>query len=209
MAVTLEHQLRLGINALGLDVPPATQQYLLKYLELLAKWNKAFNLTAVRKPEDMVTRHLLDSLSVAPYITGRNILDVGTGPGLPGIPLSFLMPEKHFVLLDSNSKKTRFLSQLQIEMKLSNITIVNQRVENFRPDMHFDIIITRAFASLRDMLVMTGHLVSPTTRVLAMKARLDEDLSSLPPEYEVKGIHPLHIPALDARRQLVEVVCRG
>jgi 16S rRNA (guanine527-N7)-methyltransferase len=180
---------------------------LLKYVELLDKWNKTYNLTAVRKPDQMVTRHLLDSLSICPHLRGKRILDVGTGAGLPGIPLAIAFPERHFTLLDSNNKKTRFVIQAASELELSNVDVVQSRVENAQFPEPFDTIITRAYSSVGDMLKQTSHLLAKEGAFLAMKginpvAELDE----LTPEYLVKESIEIKVPGLDEARHLLEIV---
>jgi 16S rRNA (guanine527-N7)-methyltransferase len=180
---------------------------LLKYVELLDKWNKTYNLTAVRKPDQMVTRHLLDSISICPYLRGKRILDVGTGAGLPGIPLAIVFPERQFTLLDSNNKKTRFVIQAASELELSNVDVVQSRVENAQFPESFDTIITRAYSSVGDMLKQTSHLLAKEGVFLAMKginpvAELDE----LSPEYAVKESIEIKVPGLDEARHLLEIV---
>ena len=162
---------------------------LVQYLLLLEKWNKAFNLTSIRQIDEMLERHLVDSLSIAHYIEESCILDVGTGPGLPGIPLSIMYPEKTIHLLDSNGKKTRFLQQAKIELGLSNIHIVKSRVESFQPEAQFDAIISRAFASLNDLLEKTNHLLRPNGTVYAMKGLYPHDeISDIQQPVQVKPI---------------------
>lgn len=158
-----------GINQESLLEP------LFEYLMLLDKWNKAYNLTAVRHPEAMIPRHLIDSLAIMPWLQGAQVIDVGTGPGLPGIPLAIARPDVQFVLLDSNGKKTRFLQQVKRQLDLKNIEIVQSRVENYRPSSGFDTIVSRAFSSLEQMLFWTQHLIQPNGMWLAMKGRYPED----------------------------------
>jgi 16S rRNA (guanine527-N7)-methyltransferase len=171
------------------------------YLQLLEKWNKVYNLTAIRDPKDMMTLHIQDSLSIGPYLHGSRIIDVGTGAGLPGIPLAITYPDKHFTLLDSNGKKTRFLTHVQHTLGLKNVTVVHSRVEKFRPTEGFDSILSRAFASLSDMLAMTDHLCAIGGRFLAMKGQYTE--TELPAHIRLIGVYPLHVPGLDAQRNLV------
>lgn len=174
------------------------------YLELLTKWNKVFNLTSITDPHDMVMLHILDSLSIHPYLHGSHILDVGTGAGLPGIPLAILLPEKKFTLMDSNSKKTRFLTQVVLELKLKNVAVIHSRCEDLRPERLFDSILSRAFASLRVMLEVTQHLVAPHGKFLAMKGVYPEsEIQELPQGFKSLAVHKLEIKGLDAERHLV------
>ncbi len=188
----------------GVELTESQATLLLSYLELLNKWNKAYNLTAVRNPEDMLYRHLIDSLSVVSWVKGKKIIDVGTGPGLPGIPLAILFPETHFTLLDSNGKKTRFLTQCQLELKLNNITVVHDRVENFRPEVPFDQVISRAFSAIENMVNWCDHLVDGEGRFLAMKGLFPkEEITSLPEKYQVEESHELQVPGCDGERHLI------
>lgn len=200
-------QLRRGCEALGLALESRQAERLLAYLDLLRKWNGAYNLTAVRDPAQMVTRHLLDSLAIAPHLHGRNVIDVGTGAGLPGLPLAILLPESRFSLLDSNGKKTRFLFQVKTALGLDNMQVHHARVESFRPPEPYDAVLSRAFASLADMVARCGHLLAPTGSFLAMKGVYPADeLTELGPQYAVKAIQALAVPGLDEQRHLVELV---
>lgn len=174
----IEHDLAVGLAQLGLDMPTAA---LLQYLQLLYKWNRAFNLTAIRDMEDMVTRHLLDSLAVLNWIHGDRIIDVGTGAGLPGIPLAIAKPNKQVVLLDSNGKKIHFLQEVKRSLNLSQVEIVHCRVESYHPSQGFDTVISRAFSDLKQMIVWTEHLLTPKGQWLAMKGRIPlDELTGLP-----------------------------
>lgn len=199
-------RLSQGIAALSLDIPETTQQKLIQYIMLIAKWNKSFNLTAIRQLDDMVTLHLLDSLAVVPFVQGQRVLDVGTGAGLPGIVLALCYPEKEFVLLDSNGKKTRFLTQAVIELGLANVEVVQSRIDEYQPLRSFDIIISRAFASISDMLGLINHLVTAKTTILAMKANSEEELSQMPKAYQIEQIYDLAVPGLQAKRQLIQIL---
>jgi len=199
----VEQRLEQGIEKLGLVISADVQQKLLDYLQLMLKWNKAYNLTAIRELDSMVIRHLLDSLSILPFIKNAPILDVGTGPGLPGIPLALCLPDYPFVLLDSNGKKTRFLTQCKIDLKLENIDIIHSRVEDYTPDYGFEIITCRAFAALNTILDRTQHLLTSTTRVLAMKGK--DELPELIAGYEQLAQHHLQVPWLNEDRQLIEI----
>ncbi|VAW66043.1 16S rRNA (guanine(527)-N(7))-methyltransferase [hydrothermal vent metagenome] len=198
-----EQRLEQGIEKLGLAISADVQQKLIAYLQLMLKWNKAYNLTAIRELDSMVIRHLLDSLSILPFIKNAPILDVGTGPGLPGIPLALCLPDYRFVLLDSNGKKTRFLTQCKIDLKLENIDIIHSRVEDYKPEYGFEIITCRAFAALNTILDRTQHLLTSTTRVLAMKGK--DELPELIAGYEQLAQHQLQVPWLDEDRQLIEI----
>jgi len=182
------------------------QDKLIKYVELLNKWNKAYNLTAVRKPEQMVVRHLLDSLSISPFIQGKKILDVGTGAGLPGIPLAILFHEHHFTLLDSNSKKTRFVVQASSELELPNVGVVQSRVEEFQSADGFDTIITRAYSAIGNMVEQTSHLLLSDGVFLAMKGvNPTTEIEELATNYIVKENHAIAVPGLEEERHLLEV----
>ena len=201
----LRTRLDQGLAALGLALPAPDRERLLAYVRLLAKWNSAYNLTAVRDPLEMVTRHLLDSLVIVPHLHGARVLDVGTGPGLPGIPLAVARPELAFTLLDANAKKTRFVVQAVGELVLKNVEVVQSRVENYRPSRIFDTVVSRAFASIADMLAHARHLCAPGGRFLAMKgAYPEEELEALPAGYDVEVV-PLTVPGLDAARHVVIV----
>jgi len=198
-----DERLEKGLQHLSLDVSAEIQQKLIDYLQLMLKWNKAYNLTAIKELDSMVIRHILDSLSILPFIKSTPILDVGTGPGLPGIPLALCLPDYQFVLLDSNGKKTRFLTQCKIDLHIENIDIIHSRVEDYRPDFGFEIITCRAFAALNTILDRTQHLLISTTRVMAMKGK--DELPELAKGYEQLAQHQLRVPWLDEDRQLIEI----
>lgn len=199
--------LQRGCDTLGLAPDPAQHSQLLEYLALLLKWNKAYNLTAVRDPGQMVSRHLLDSLAVAPHLPAGPVIDVGTGAGLPGVPLAIMFPATRFALLDSNGKKTRFLFQVKTALCLDNMQIHHARVESFRPPELFAAVVSRAFASLADMAAGCRHLLAPAGRLLAMKgAYPEEELAALDPQYKVCAVHALAVPGLDEQRHLVEIM---
>lgn len=204
MTAAIEKQLADGIAALALDLNAAAQSQLLVYLQLLAKWNQAYNLTAIRRLGEMVTKHLLDSLAVIPYLQGGRILDAGTGAGLPGIPLAIAYPEREFVLLDSNGKKAAFLRQACQTLNLKNVKTVNERVETYSEPPGFDSIVSRAFASIADMLQLTQHLLAPGGQFLAMKGVYPAaELQALPAPYKLLASRTLLIPGLDAERHLI------
>jgi 16S rRNA (guanine527-N7)-methyltransferase len=198
----LRPQLESGLAALRQELPGPAVDKLLDYVALLSRWNAAYNLTAVRDPAQMVTRHLLDSLAVAPYVMGSTLADLGTGPGLPGIPLAIAAPERVVTLVDSNGKKVRFLREAVRALKLSNARTQEARVEAVQGE--FDCITARAFASLAEMLAWGGHLLTQNGRWLALKGRYpDDELAGVPPAFCVEAIHELAVPGLDAERHLV------
>ncbi|MBU2546500.1 MAG: 16S rRNA (guanine(527)-N(7))-methyltransferase RsmG [Gammaproteobacteria bacterium] len=183
-----------------------TIEKLADFLVLLLRWNEKFNLTAIIDEKDAVISHILDSLSIAPFITGNRVIDVGSGAGLPGIPLAIVQPNKQFVLLDSRAKRTQFLLQTKAALQLENVSIVNERVEAYKPDTCFDCVITRAFASLREMLNKTHHLCCKQGSFVAMKGLYPEkELSEIPPNFEVKQIKELKIPDLNASRHVAVI----
>lgn len=195
--------LKQGLEIMGINLSPEQQTRLLDYLALMRKWNQAYNLTSITDPEQMVIRHLLDSLSILPFIGSSPVLDVGSGAGLPGIPLAIALPQHTFILLDSNGKKTRFLTQAKIDLGLKNIQVVHSRVENFHPQHSIAIVTCRAFAALDAILDSTRHLVTSSTRVLAMKAK--EEQVSLPAGYEQAASYELDVAFLDEPRRLIEI----
>ena len=181
----------------------------MEYLELLLKWNQAYNLTAVRDPLDMVTRHLLDSLAVACHLSGQRCIDVGTGAGLPGVPLAILFPQREFHLLDSNGKKTRFLFQVKTALCLDNMTVHHARVESFKPPVPFDAVLSRAFASLQDMVAGCRHLLAPQGCFLAMKGAYPAaELETIAGQCEVQAVYLLDVPGLDEQRHLVAMTLK-
>jgi 16S rRNA (guanine527-N7)-methyltransferase len=205
-SVTQQHadELAQGAAQLGVSLSTQQQTLLLAYLALLIKWNKAYNLTAVRNPDEMVSRHLLDSLSLVPFIDGASWLDVGSGGGMPGIPLAILFPDKQFTLLDSNGKKTRFLTQVKLELKLSNVQVVNARVEALQPEQPFAGIVSRAFSSLADFANLTRHLGNQNSLWLAMKGlHPTDELQALPSDFILHGEHALAVPGCQGQRHLL------
>lgn len=199
-------ELSRGAEELGVALSARQHEQLLAYLALLIKWNKAYNLTAVRNPDEMVSRHLLDSLSVVPYVSegGQRWLDVGSGGGMPGVPLAILFPEPSFTLLDSNGKKTRFLTQVKLELGLANLEVVHARVEQFQPAVAFDGITSRAFSSLQDFANWTRHLGGCDTRWLAMKGvQPDDELQALPADFRLEACHVLKVPGCQGQRHLL------
>jgi 16S rRNA (guanine527-N7)-methyltransferase len=204
--VTPQHaeELTLGARELGVDLSEAQHEKLLGYLALLIKWNKAYNLTAVRDPDEMVSRHLLDSLSVVPFIEGERQLDVGSGGGMPGIPLAILFPDMKVTCLDSNGKKTRFLTQVKLELKLDNLEVIHSRAEAFKPQVPFTGIISRAFSSLEDFTQWTRHMGDKETRWLAMKGLHPADeLVALPADFHLESAQALAVPGCQGQRHLL------
>lgn len=181
---------------------------LIQYVELLNKWNKAYNLTSVRDPNDMLVKHILDSLMVGHVLEGTDFIDVGTGPGLPGIPLAILFPERNFVLLDSLGKRITFLRQVVFQLKLNNVTPVLSRVENYQ-EKQFDGVLSRAFASLLDMIDWCQHLVEQNGRFYALKGvQPSDEMALLPDNIQVKSVHQIVVPTLDAERHVIELIKR-
>jgi 16S rRNA (guanine527-N7)-methyltransferase len=226
--MTVEHQLAAGIAALGLTLPEGAEQKLLAYLALLDKWNRVYNLTAVRDAERMVSHHLMDSLAAVPFFDevlasrplpnplplageGANAglrpptaIDVGSGGGLPGIPLAIARPELQVTLIDSIAKKTAFLLQAKAELGLGNLNVVTSRVEDFHPEVGFDVITSRAFSDLREFVTLTRHLLKPAGHWLAMKGLYPhEEIASLPDWARVSANHALVVPGLEATRHLI------
>ncbi len=193
------------LSAADIALPDQQKHQLISYVELLHKWNKAYNLTSVRDPMQMLVRHILDSIVVNPHLQGSRFIDVGTGPGLPGIPLAIVRPDAHFTLLDSLGKRVRFLRQVQHELGLNNIEPVQSRVEDFVAEPPFDGVISRAFASLQDMLSWCHHLpAKPEGRFYALKGvRPDDELAILPAGITLESVIRLQVPELDGERHLV------
>jgi len=196
-----------GLQQLHLTLPSSQQQQLLDYLQLLQKWNRVYNLTAIRQLNDMVSKHLLDSLAIAPYLQGDEIIDVGSGAGLPGIPLALYYPEKQFVLIDSNSKKTHFLLQAKQTLKLANIDVVNKRVEAFIPPPCFSSVISRALGDLAKVLQTTQHLCCHKGCLLVMKGRYPKtELAAIKDKVAQVSVQQLQIPNIHAERNLVKII---
>lgn len=193
------------LHRAGISLSDQQKHQLVSYVGMLDKWNKAYNLTSVRDPQQMLIRHIMDSIVVAPYLQGQKFIDVGTGPGLPGIPLSIVCPDAHFTLLDSLGKRVRFLRQVQHELKLDNITPVQSRVETFSDGAPFDGVISRAFASLQDMVSWCHHLpAAGEGRFYALKGQVPEDeLASLPENLSLESVIALQVPELEGERHLV------
>ena len=193
---------------MGIALPARAPEKLIDYLGLLTHWNRAFNLTAIRDPRQMISKHLLDSLSVLPYVGEGLVADVGSGAGLPGIPLAIALPETRFVLIDSNGKKTRFLTQARISLGLDNVEVIHQRVEAYFPirddhRIYFDAVIARAYAGSNEIIKKSAHLHNPETRILIMQGKMDESIDV--PGYVLKQSHTLNIYGLEAERHLLEI----
>ena len=201
----LEAKLAEGLSAMGLALSDDTQARLIAYLRLIEKWNRVHNLTAVREPEQMVVLHLLDSLTVLPHVAGMtSLLDVGTGAGLPGIPLAIARPSLQVTLLDSNHKKTTFLTQAKAELGLANVRVVSERVESWQPEKKFDAVVSRAFSELSDFVTQARHLVAPGGAMLAMKGVYPfDEIAKVPATHRVENVLELNVPTLDAKRHLV------
>ncbi len=206
--MTIAQMLRQGLAELGQTLPDGAEQKLLSFLELLRHWNRTINLTAVREIDDMVAAHLLDSLAIRPWLAGERILDVGSGAGLPGIPLAIAEPHRSFVLLDSAGKRCRFLTQAVVELGLANVRVENRRIEDYlvssdeRPS--FSTITTRAFSSLDKFVAAAGHLLADRGSLLAMKGKMPRDeLDELPDGWRLQHAEKLVIPGLAAERHLL------
>lgn len=202
----LSRILARGIDALELDITTEQQAKLVGYVEMINKWNKAYNLTSVRDPHQMMIKHILDSLAVKPYVEGKTVIDVGTGPGLPGIPLAIVLPDTHFVLLDSLGKRVRFMKQCAHDLGIPNIEPVQSRVEEHQPQQAYDCVLSRAFASLKDMLHWCSHLVDSQGKFLALKGQFpQEELGEVSNHYQIKSINNLSVPELEGERHLVTI----
>ncbi|WP_372870775.1 16S rRNA (guanine(527)-N(7))-methyltransferase RsmG [Shewanella sp.] len=203
----LADKLSRDLAKAGLEISADQQTKLLAFVALLDKWNKAYNLTSVREPGQMLTRHILDSLVVSPHLNGDRFIDVGTGPGLPGIPLAIINPDKEFVLLDSLGKRIRFQKQVALELGLKNISSVESRVELYQPEQGFDGVLSRAFASVGDMLNWCHHLPAEHGSFYALKGQLsDEEMAGIPEGFVLTDTVRLEVPGLDEQRHLLKLV---
>jgi len=201
--IAILHQ---GLIEMGLPLDRQKEMQLIRHIELIAKWNKLFKLTSIRDLDTMVIRHLLDSLSALPYIKGQTILDVGTGAGLPGIPLAIVMTNRQFTLLDSSHQKTRFLQQTCYQMRLHNVHVVHKSVEDYYPDALFDSVISRSFGTLRDYITPSQYLVKPGGQILAMKGIYPlTELQDVAVPFKLIETYPLKISQLNAERHLIEL----
>ena len=200
----LSPELEAGLSALGL--PTALAPRLLDYLALLDRWNRTYNLTAIRDPREMLTKHLLDSLAMHRFLNRERLADLGTGPGLPGIPLAIAKPALRVALVESNGKKARFLREAVRTLELGNARVLESRAEAVDEPGAFDVVTARALDSLAGIIAVGGHLLAPGGRLLAMKGvRPDQEIAELPAGWVVSAVHPLHVPGLDAERHLLEV----
>jgi len=207
---TLEKELltvlKNSLKNCDLIVTAEQQQQLIHYVLMMHKWNKAYNLTSVRDPQQMVIKHIVDSIVVAPFLDKIHYIDVGTGPGLPGIPLAIMCPDKKFILLDSLGKRVRFMKQVAYELKIDNIQLVQSRVEYFVPSVEIDGVLSRAFASLKDMLHWCQHLVDSQGVFLALKGQLSADeLNSLPLGFILQETIKLDVPGVEGERHIVKI----
>ncbi|MFT7234997.1 MAG: 16S rRNA (guanine527-N7)-methyltransferase [Methylophagaceae bacterium] len=203
---SLLQQIQQGCDGLALTLSDLQQQQLLDYVSLLAKWNKVYNLTSVRDIDEMVSRHLLDSLAILPYLSGNSLLDVGSGGGLPGIPLSIARPDLSVTLLDSNSKKTRFLHQVKAELRLENVTVFHARIEDANLPQ-FDLVTARAFSTISDIIDLTGRHCHHAGKLLLMKGVYPEsELGAIGDDFSLQAIHVIDVPGSDRQRHLVELM---
>lgn len=200
----VRNYLKLSLEKAQIATNYEVRQKILRYIELMIKWNRAYNLTSVRDPKQIIARHIMDSLSILPYIKGDLILDVGSGAGLPGIPLALLNLQKDVVLLDSNNKKAQFLHYIKADLELDNVEVHQERVEDFDPGYRFDVIVARAFSSIGKILTMSQHLCSKTGQFLLMKGIYPEaEMSEITDEFKVADVHNLKIFDIDGERTLV------
>jgi 16S rRNA (guanine527-N7)-methyltransferase len=203
--MTLLERIEGGLASMKLDLPPGAGAQFAAHLELVAKWNRVHNLTAVRETEQMVVLHLLDSLSLLPHVgPALSLLDVGTGAGFPGIPIAIARPELQVTLLDSSHKKAAFLEQARAELRLANVRVAPERVQEHRPAALYDVVVSRAFSELADFVAQAGHLVAPGGRLLAMKGVYPfEEIAKVPATHRVAQVVELAVPSLAAKRHLV------
>lgn len=203
---TLNQLLSLALTENRLTISAENQNKLIAYLNLVTTWNRVFNLTNITEPSEMVYKHLIDSLAIAPFIQGTHLLDVGSGAGLPGIPLAILNPQQKWTLLDKNSKKTRFMTQAVAELELKNVQVVHSRCEEFQPASKFDSILSRAFGTLRMFVEVTAHLLAPNGQFIAMKGKYpDDELQDLPENVVVKEVKKVDIKGITIERHVVRL----
>lgn len=203
----LSAQLEAYLAEINLSATAEQKKQLIDFVGMLNKWNKAYNLTSVRDPEAMLVRHIMDSLVVSKHLQGERFIDVGTGPGLPGIPLAIMNPNKTFVLLDSLGKRIRFQKQVAFELGIRNISSVESCVEAYQAEQQFDGVLSRAFASIQDMLSWCHHLPAENGLFYALKGQLnDEELQQMPSGFVIKEIIELKVPKLDEQRHLLKII---
>lgn len=203
----LSAQLEAYLAEINLSATAEQKKQLIDFVGMLNKWNKAYNLTSVRDPEAMLVRHIMDSLVVSKHLQGERFIDVGTGPGLPGIPLAIMNPNKTFVLLDSLGRRIRFQKQVAFELGIRNISSVESRVEAYQAEQQFDGVLSRAFASIQDMLSWCHHLPAENGLFYALKGQLnDEELQQMPSGFVIKEIIELKVPKLDEQRHLLKII---
>ncbi len=204
--MSLQAHIRQGVSTLGLTLPEQAIAQLDAYIQLLTRWNRAYNLTAVRDPQEMVVKHLLDSLAILPWVNNSPLLDVGSGAGLPGVPLAIARPELNVTLLDGSSKRVRFQQQAITELGLCNVTAVWSRVEDYQPEQPFKQVVSRAFSALDEMARLCRHLCAENGVLLAMKGLYpDAEIAALDDGYQVIGSEALHVPGLGAERHLIRL----
>ncbi|ASF16390.1 16S rRNA (guanine(527)-N(7))-methyltransferase RsmG [Shewanella xiamenensis] len=203
----LSAQLEAYLAEINLPATAEQKKQLLDFVGMLNKWNKAYNLTSVRDPEIMLVRHIMDSLVVSKHLQGERFIDVGTGPGLPGIPLAIMNPDKTFVLLDSLGKRIRFQKQVAFELGIHNISSIESRVEAYQPEQKFDGVLSRAFASIHDMLTWCHHLPAEHGQFYALKGQLsDEEMQQIPAGFAITETIELKVPKLDEQRHLLKII---
>ena len=205
--MSLAEPIAAGVSAMALDLPQAAQERFAQHLELVARWNRVHNLTAVRETAQMVPLHLLDSLALLAHLgESWSVLDVGSGPGFPGIPIAIARPATKVTLLDSSHKKCAFLRQAKAELRLDNVEVACERVENWKPASGFDVVVSRAFSDLADFVAQAQHLVAPGGRLIAMKGiHPFEEIARVPASHKVTRVLALQVPTLEAKRHLVFV----
>ncbi|MBU3020221.1 16S rRNA (guanine(527)-N(7))-methyltransferase RsmG [Aestuariibacter sp. A3R04] len=207
MDTTKLHQvLAQGADALKLSVSDTQATQLVGFVERIHKWNKAYNLTSIRDPEQMMVKHILDSIAVTPHVGGKRVIDVGTGPGLPGVPLAIMLPDTQFTLLDSLGKRVRFMKQCAYELGLQNVSPLHSRVEAHQPGQPYDVVLSRAFASLKDMLHWCQHLVDSSGVFLALKGQFPQsEIDEVSDHFQIESVTELSVPDLEGDRHLVTI----
>jgi 16S rRNA (guanine527-N7)-methyltransferase len=199
-----------GANQIGFKLPPGSAESLLRLVDELEHGNTQFNLTAIRDRPGMLSKHVLDSLSLQPYLRGEAVADVGTGAGFPGLPLAIVNPRRRFTLIEATGKKARFVEQTAKALGAANVLVVHSRAENYRPLELFDTVVARALSSLADFVAYAGHLCAPGGRLLAMKGkRPDDEISALPRSFRALAVHRLNVPGVIGERHLVELIPTG